>query len=206
MNSYKTVKTDGISEFIERKSRFISYVYPMKNEAEILEKLELLRKKHYDSTHVVYAYKITENNIQRFSDDGEPQGTAGVPVLDVINKSGLTDVLVVVVRYFGGTLLGAGGLVRAYSKSASLGLEEAQIITMCECVNFEIECPYNMLGKIQYVLNENNAFKTDILYEENITLKYYIKEDEFSKLQKEMTEATNGTILIVEKTHEFKAI
>ena len=206
MNSYKTVLKDGISEFIEKKSRFISYVYPMTDEAEIQKKLEELRKKHYDSTHVVFAYKITKNNIQRFSDDGEPQGTAGVPVLDVILKSDLTDVLVVVVRYFGGTLLGAGGLVRAYSKSASMGIEEAKIITMCECVNFEIECPYHSLGKIQYVLNEVGAIKNDILYEENITLKYYIKEDEFSRLKKEMTEATNGTIEISEKLHEFKAI
>ena len=206
MNSYKTVLKDGISEFIEKKSRFISYVYPMTEEDEIQKKLEELRKKHYDSTHVVFAYKITKNNIQRFSDDGEPQGTAGVPVLDVILKSELTDVLVVVVRYFGGTLLGAGGLVRAYSKSASLGIEEAKIITMCECVNFEIECPYNALGKVQYVLNEIGAIKSDILYEENITLKYYIKEDEFMRLKKEMTEKTNATVEIIEKEHEFKAI
>ena len=206
MNSYKTVKQDGISEFIEKKSRFISYVYPVQAESEVWEKLDMLRKKHYDSTHVVYAYKLKENNMQRFSDDGEPQGTAGVPVLDVINKTDITDVLVVVVRYFGGTLLGAGGLVRAYSKSASVGIDAAKVITMCECVNFEIICPYNMLGKIQYVLNENGAIKSDIVYEENITLKYYIKEDELPILQKELTEALSGTVEIAETSREFKAI
>lgn len=206
MNSYKTVEKDGITEYTEKKSRFISYVYPVKTEPQVSEKLEMLRKKHYDSTHVVYAYKLRENNLQRFSDDGEPQGTAGVPVLDVINKTDVTDILVVVVRYFGGTLLGAGGLVRAYSKSASLGIEEAKIITMCECVNFEIDCPYNQLGKIQYVLNECGAYKIDIIYEENIKLKYFIKEEDFQKLQKEITEALCGTVTVSETSREFKGI
>lgn len=206
MNSYKTLKSDGISEFVEKKSKFIAYAYPMKSEAEVSERLEYLRKKYYDATHVVYAYKLRENNLQRFSDDGEPQGTAGVPVLEIINKNELTDVLIAVIRYFGGTLLGAGGLVRAYSKSALLGIEAAEIATMCECVNFEITCPYNMLGKIQYVLNENNAVKCDILYAENITLKYYIKESELESLKNKLTDALGGTVEISEKGMSFQPV
>lgn len=206
MNSYKTLKSDGISEFTEKKSKFIAYAYPMKSEAEVLERLEYLRKKYYDATHVVYAYKLRENNMQRFSDDGEPQGTAGVPVLEIINKNELTDVLVAVVRYFGGTLLGAGGLVRAYSKSALLGIEAAEITTMCECVDFEITCSYNMLGKIQYVLNENNAVKRDILYAENITLKYYIKESELQHLKNKLTDALGGVAEISEKGISFQPV
>lgn len=206
MNSYKTLKSDGISEFTEKKSKFIAYAYPMKSEAEVLERLEYLRKKYYDATHVVYAYKLRENNMQRFSDDGEPQGTAGVPVLEIINKNELTDVLIAVVRYFGGTLLGAGGLVRAYGKSAVLGIEAAEVATMCECVDFEITCSYNMLGKIQYVLNENNAVKRDILYGENITLKYYIPENNMETLKKKLTDALSGDIEIIETGEAFRPL
>ncbi len=204
MNSYKTVRQDGISEYTEKKSRFISYVYPVSAESDALSKLEKLRKKHYDATHVVFAYKIKENNIQRFSDDGEPQGTAGVPVLEVINKGELTDVMIAVVRYFGGTLLGAGGLVRAYSKSASLGVASAIPVNMCECTLFDIECPYTLLGKLQNTLSANGAKKNDIIYADNITLKYYIKEEDLDKLIKDITEVSNGTCKVSVTDTEFK--
>lgn len=206
MNSYKTVKQDGISEYTEKKSRFISYVYPVSAESDALSKLEKLRKKHYDATHVVFAYKIKENNIQRFSDDGEPQGTAGVPVLEVINKGELTDVMIAVVRYFGGTLLGVGGLVRAYSKSASLGVASAIPVNMCECTLFDIECPYTLLGKLQNTLSANGAKKNDIIYADNITLKYYIKEEDLDKLIKDITEVSNGTCKVSVTDTEFKIV
>ena len=166
MNSYKTVRQDGISEYTEKKSRFISYVYPVSAESDALSKLEKLRKKHYDATHVVFAYKIKENNIQRFSDDGEPQGTAGVPVLEVINKGELTDVMIAVVRYFGGTLL----------------------------------------GKLQNTLSANGAKKNDIIYADNITLKYYIKEEDLDKLIKDITETSNGTCEVSVTDTEFKIV
>lgn len=206
MNSYKTVRQDGISEYTEKKSRFISYVYPVSAESDALSKLEKLRKKHYDATHVVFAYKIKENNIQRFSDDGEPQGTAGVPVLEVINKGELTDVMIAVARYFGGTLLGAGGLVRAYSKSASLGVASAIPVNMCECTLFDIECPYTLLGKLQNTLSANGAKKNDIIYADNITLKYYIKEEDLDKLIKDITEVSNGTCKVSVTDTEFKIV
>lgn len=206
MNSYKTVRQDGISEYTEKKSRFISYVYPVSAESDALSKLEKLRKKHYDATHVVFAYKIKDNNIQRFSDDGEPQGTAGVPVLEVINKGELTDVMIAVVRYFGGTLLGAGGLVRAYSKSASLGVASAIPVNMCECTLFDIECPYTLLGKLQNTLSANGAKKNDIIYADNITLKYYIKEEDLDKLIKDITEVSNGTCKVSVTDTEFKIV
>lgn len=206
MNSYKTVRQDGISEYTEKKSRFISYVYPVSAESDALSKLEKLRKKHYDASHVVFAYKIKDNNIQRFSDDGEPQGTAGVPVLEVINKGELTDVMIAVVRYFGGTLLGAGGLVRAYSKSASLGVASAIPVNMCECTLFDIECPYTLLGKLQNTLSANGAKKNDIIYADNITLKYYIKEKDLDKLIKDITEVSNGTCKVKVTDTEFKIV
>ncbi len=206
MNSYKTVRQDGISEYTEKKSRFISYVYPVSAESDALSKLEKLRKKHYDASHVVFAYKIKDNNIQRFSDDGEPQGTAGVPVLEVINKGELTDVMIAVVRYFGGTLLGAGGLVRAYSKSASLGVASAIPVNMCECTLFDIECSYTLLGKLQNTLSANGAKKNDIIYADNITLKYYIKEEDLDKLIKNITEVSNGTCKVSVTDTEFKIV
>lgn len=206
MNSYKTVRQDGISEYTEKKSRFISYVYPVSAESDALSRLEKLRKKHYDASHVVFAYKIKDNNIQRFSDDGEPQGTAGVPVLEVINKGELTDVMIAVVRYFGGTLLGAGGLVRAYSKSASLGVASAIPVNMCECTLFDIECPYTLLGKLQNTLSANGAKKNDIIYADNITLKYYIKEEDLDKLIKDITEVSNGTCKVKVTDTEFKIV
>jgi len=152
---------------------------------------------------VVFAYKIRENNISRFSDDGEPQGTAGVPVLEVINKSDLIDLLVIVVRYFGGTMLGAGGLVRAYSKSAAMGVEEAKIITMAVCTEFSIDCPYHMFGKIEYVLINENAKKISVEYGENVLLNYYVEAENFDKLTKEITEASNGGIEISEVKSEY---
>jgi len=126
-----------------------------------------------------------------------------VPVLEVINKSDLIDALVIVVRYFGGTMLGAGGLIRAYSKSAHLGIEEAKIVTMAECVEFIIDCPYHMFGKIEYVLINENANKISVEYNENVQLNYFIEEENFDKLKKEITEASNGSIEVSEVKREF---
>lgn len=206
MKAYKTVNDYGETEFVERKSKFLSYVYPVTTEKEAVSHIEKARKKFYDSTHVVFAYKLRENNIARFSDDGEPQGTAGLPVLDVINKSGIEDVLIIVVRYFGGILLGAGGLVRAYSKSASLGVEEAVICTMTPCSVFEIKCPYNMLSQVQYILENHVAYKIDIEYMQDITLKYYIEEEKFENLKNDLFDKTNGVITAKQIANEFHKI
>ena len=128
-DTYKTVADEAETLMIEKKSKFYSHVKPVQNEEEALEFLGRIRSENRDATHNVYAYVIDENNIFRYSDDGEPSGTAGMPVLDTIRKSGITDVIVVVTRYFGGTLLGTGGLVHAYGASARQGLAEAGVIT-----------------------------------------------------------------------------
>ena len=124
--------------------------------------------------------------------------------MEVINKGELTDVMIAVVRYFGGTLLGAGGLVRAYSKSASLGVASAIPVNMCECTLFDIECPYTLLGKLQNTLSANGAKKNDIIYADIITLKYYIKEEDLDKLIKDITEVSNGTCKVSVTDTEFK--
>ena len=125
MYSYKTIKIENSDEFVEKKSRFIGYAKPVVTEDEAIEFIKKIRAKHPDATHNVYAYKVRENNIQRYSDDGEPAGTAGIPTLDVIQKEGITDICVVVTRYFGGILLGTGGLVKAYSQSTAMAYNGA---------------------------------------------------------------------------------
>ncbi len=196
MSSYKTVCQPSECEIIEKKSRFIALTYPVTTEEEALSHLEAARKKYYDATHVVFAYRIRNNQIQRFSDDGEPQGTAGVPVLEVLSKGEITDTLSIVVRYFGGTLLGAGGLIRAYSKSAHEGVNASKVITMAECVEFSIVCPYPLLGKVEHILMEQQCKKINVEYADRIHLQYYIEASGFEKLVSEIREATNATLTV----------
>ena len=132
MSEYKTVTMDTSDEFVEKRSRFIGYIRPVKTEEEAIAFINQIKSKHWDATHNVYAYCLREGQVKRYSDDGEPQGTAGIPTLDVLLKSEVTDVVVVTTRYFGGILLGGGGLVRAYSHAASLALAKAQVVTMRE--------------------------------------------------------------------------
>ena len=149
--TYKMLKQYGEASFIERKSRFISYAMPVTTEEEAIEFLNSIRKKHYDATHNCYAYILGENaEIQRSSDDGEPSGTAGIPILEIIRKEGLTNTIVVVTRYFGGILLGAGGLIRSYAEGAKLALSAAGIIEVKAFSFFAIHIDYSYLGKIQH--------------------------------------------------------
>lgn len=206
MKAYKTLNDCAETEFIEKKSKFLSFCYPVTEEKEVLAIIEKARKKFYDSTHVVFAYRLKNNNTARFSDDGEPQGTAGMPVMDVIGKNGIEDALIIVVRYFGGILLGAGGLVRAYSKSASLAVEKAKICTMTPCTVFSIKCNYSMLSSVQYILDNHFAYKIDIEYMQDITLKYYIKEESFESLKNDLFDKTNGTVAAKKIATEFHKI
>ncbi len=144
LNSYKTVTALSVGEIVEKKSRFIAYIYPVSTENDALKFIEEISKKHWDATHKVYAYKIRENNISRCSDDGEPAKTAGAPVLDVMDKEGLTDVVIVVTRYFGGTLLGTGGLVKAYSGAAKEVITKAAVVTMQSSIKFVLSIPYTI--------------------------------------------------------------
>ena len=203
MSSYKTIKQPSQVEIIEKKSRFISLTYPVTTEEEALIHLENARKKYYDATHVVFAYRIRNNQIQRFSDDGEPQGTAGVPVLEVLTKGEITDTLSIVVRYFGGTLLGAGGLIRAYSKSAHEGVEASRVINMAECVEFTIDCPYHLLGKVEHILMEQDCRKINTEYADRILLHYYLEASRFPFLLSELREATNAQVTAERVTENF---
>lgn len=194
MASYKTVKNANQDEFVVKKSRFIGYVRPVKTQQEALDFISEIKTKHWDATHNVYAYVLRDSMTRRFSDDGEPQGTAGVPVLDVLKKEGLTDVCVVVTRYFGGILLGGGGLVRAYSHACKLAVDEAVKMIMCECYEVEAECDYSLYGKISHVLPEFEVKVLDTLYENNVRVKMLVKAHLFSALCEKLTDLCNGNI------------
>ena len=203
MSSYKTVRNSSENEIIEKKSRFISLTYPVTCEEEALTHLEAARKKYYDATHVVFAYRIRNNQIQRFSDDGQPQGTAGVPVLEVLSKGEITDTLSIVVRYFGGTLLGAGGLIRAYSKAAHEGVNASEIITMAECVEFQIECPYHLCGTVEHILRKHDCKKIDVIYADKITMRYYMEESSYQRFLADLIETTNAAVSAEEVNRNF---
>ncbi len=192
---YKTVYKKGISELVEKKSRFISSVAPVSTEEEALSFVSEIKSKYRDANHNVYAYVVAENNISRFTDDGEPSGTAGAPVLDVILKEGLTDVAIVVTRYFGGTLLGTGGLVRAYGKSAKHGIIDAKICEKNYCHEVLIKAPYDMLGKIQYIINNGNYIMGETEYGVDVLVTAFVRFDLIDTFLNEIKEATNGAVL-----------
>ena len=156
--SYNTVREKYAQDsFIEKKSEFISYVARVEDEDEAKEFISSIKKKHADATHNCYAYVLKGTEIARFSDDGEPQGTAGMPILEVIKREGLVGVCVVVTRYFGGILLGAGGLVRAYAKGAKIGIDKAGISEFCQHVTFDFEVSYSDYEKVLRDLDKNGV-------------------------------------------------
>lgn len=190
--SYKTVAKISESLTVEKKSKFIASVFPVDSEKQALEYLASVKSKYPDATHHVYAYIIDENNIFRYTDDGEPSGTAGMPVLDTIRKEGIVDVLVVVTRYFGGTLLGTGGLVHAYGASAKEGLLKSEIITRCLCNIVSVTVDYSLSGKIQYEIASQNYILDNTVYDENVTFFICVTPDKTEKLLCDFKNLTNG--------------
>lgn len=206
MISYKTVKSFAHDELVEKRSRFIGYCKPVKTEDEAVEFINKIKKEHWDARHNVYAYSLREGQIKRYSDDGEPSGTAGVPVLDVITKSGVTDAVVVVTRYFGGVLLGTGGLVRAYSAAAKLGLEAAKIVEMSLCAECEISCSYNQYGKLNTLIMNMGGFVDNCDFADNVILSFHIPLKKTAALDKEFADATAGEVKIEIKNEKFYEI
>lgn len=191
---YRTVKHIASDEIVEKRSRFIADVKPVETEEEAVAFLEEIKKKYWDAKHHVYAYVLEENNIQRYSDDGEPAGTAGVPVLEMIKKEGLTNLIVVVTRYFGGILLGTGGLVHAYSKSAKVGVEAAEPVTMTLCCEVTVECDYSLLGKIQSEALGKGYTVSNTDYAENVKISVLVPTSEVLRFEADMVDKTNGRV------------
>ena len=193
MEEYLVVESQGVGEIIEKKSRFIAHVIPVDSEQEALGHIEAIRKKYWDARHNCFAFVIGKNNeIQRFSDDGEPQGTAGKPILEVLLTGNIHNALIVVTRYFGGTLLGTGGLVRAYGMSAKAGVENAVVKRLCSGMKVEFIADYNSIGKIKYIMGQMGIEAEDEQYAENITISVKIKECDYKQFKTKVTDATNG--------------
>ena len=149
MDQYRTVKNEAEDEFVERRSRFIGRVKPVKTEEDAVSFIRACKSKYWDASHNVYAYSLREGSVRRYSDDGEPQGTAGVPVLEVLQKSGVTDLVVVVTRYFGGVLLGAGGLVRAYSDATAQALARASRVLVTRRHLWDVRVPVAQVSRLE---------------------------------------------------------
>lgn len=174
MDSYKTIRTAASDEFVEKKSRFIGHICPVTTQDEAIEFIREKKAQYWDATHNVYAYVLREGQTRRYSDDGEPQGTAGIPVLDVLLKEELTDCVLVVTRYFGGTLLGTGGLVRAYSHGSKIAVEAGGIVTMAICSIAEVTCDYTFYGRLASLIPEMGGFVEDTQYTDAVTVRFRI--------------------------------
>ena len=193
LSQYKTVYKGGEGEIVEKKSRFIATVVPVHSEEEALKFVEAMKKKYWNATHNCYAYVIGENHeLQRYSDDGEPGGTAGKPMLDVLIGEEIHNAAIVVTRYFGGTLLGTGGLVRAYSAAAKQGLASSVIITKNPGVKLRLATDYAGLGKIQYILGQRGIKILDSIYTDKVEIAALVPLDVLEAVKAEIREGTNG--------------
>jgi len=192
--NYKTVKRQSSFTFTEKKSEFIGYCAPVKTEAEAIAFVNSMKKKHSDARHNVYAYVLQEGFAQRFSDDGEPHGTAGMPVLDSIRKAGVTDVAVVVTRYFGGILLGTGGLVRAYTAAAVGAIKEAGIAEVGTFSLLRLKANYSDYQKIMPLVSAINAKTEDSDFGMDVFLTLMVRDDLVQGFMDNLTEATNGRV------------
>lgn len=193
LKKYKTILEQAEAEISEKKSRFIATVRPVKTEEQARAFIEEMKKKYWDATHNVFAYQIGERNeIQRFSDDGEPQGTAGMPILNVLKGEDVKDTAIVVTRYFGGTLLGTGGLVRAYGKSAKEGLLAAGIAELILYCRYRVTVPYTESGKVQYEILQAGYVLHDTIYTDQVQFVVLVEADVAEQFEQQMTDILKG--------------
>ena len=198
MSEYKIVYKGGTGEIVEKKSRFIANVFKVESEDEALEIIEQTRKKYWDARHNCFAYIIGENGqTKRCSDDKEPQGTAGKPILEVIEGAGIINILVVVTRYFGGTLLGTGGLIRAYQAASKEGLEHSTVLSVSDGVLAQIDADYNSIGKIQYICSETDIDILKTEYTENVYMEMIVQAENYGQFVQKITDAFSGKISVV---------
>ena len=205
--SYLTIKDNVSVEFDEKKSTFIGHIKRVYNENEAKEFVNEIKNQNKQAAHNVYAYIVGENlGIQRYSDDGEPQGTAGIPVLEVIKKNGITDVAVVVTRYFGGILLGASGLVRAYTRGCSDAIKAGNIVLKVKGIKLAINLDYDLLGKVQYVFAQNLWHIEETEYTDKVCISFICESTEIENVKNQITQCTSGkaTFQYGEEEYYFK--
>lgn len=207
VEQYKTVYEGGSGEIVEKKSRFIATIRPVETEEEALAFIEEIRKKYWDARHNCSAYVLGERQeIMRCSDDGEPSQTAGKPMMDVLTGTGLTNTAVVVTRYFGGTLLGTGGLVRAYSAAVQEGLKNSRLITKYWGTMLEIGTDYNGIGKLQYLFGQRQIPMMDSEYTDKVKFTVLVPVSRVPEITKAVTEATSGQAVVEEKKSLYYAV
>lgn len=194
IKKYVTLEREASAEFIEKKSVFIGHAKPVKTDEEALEFVKKIKEKYADATHNVYAYYLRGGAMARYSDDNEPQGTAGPPVLEVIKKSGCDDCAVVVTRYFGGILLGAGGLVRAYANAASLALEAAHIVTYEEYSVYTLSCDYGEYNKINFELEGARAIIDNLDFADKVNMRFAVRKPAADALIRKIAELSGGRL------------
>lgn len=198
LGSYQVVYQGGEGEFVEKKSRFIATIQPVESEEEAAAWISMLKKKYWDASHNCSAFTVGRNHeLTRCSDDGEPSGTAGRPMLDVLLREEIHNAVVVVTRYFGGTLLGTGGLVRAYQKSVQAGLAASVIIEKQQGWMLDIGTDYNGLGKLQYLLAQRKIPVLDTEYTEKVVIHAMIPQEKKEEFEKAVIESTSGTAVLV---------
>jgi uncharacterized YigZ family protein len=190
---YQTLKTAASAEFTERRSRFIGDCAPVSSEAEATAFLQKIKVRYREAKHHVYAYSLRQGNITRHSDDGEPQGTAGMPVLDVLLKTGVTDAVMVVTRYFGGILLGTGGLVRAYSHAASIALEQSGIAVMQLCSLLEVSCEYAQYSVVNALIAQHGGSVEQTDYTDCVKIRFHIEKSRLKDFHNALSNATCGS-------------
>ncbi len=195
----KIIYKNGTDEIVEKKSRFIANVFKVESEEQAVDIINNMKKKFWDARHNCYAYIIGNNNeVQKFSDDGEPSGTAGKPIMDIILSEKIHNCLIVVTRYFGGTLLGTGGLIRAYQEATKKGIAQSEVIDAIEGVSAYIDTDYNNMGKIQYICAEQNVLIEDIEYTDKVHIKLLISKEYYMQFVHIITDRFSGNVEVIE--------
>ncbi|MBQ3151667.1 MAG: YigZ family protein [Clostridia bacterium] len=206
MEEYRTIRQASSDEFVEKKSRFIGYICPVTTQEEALDFIQKIKSKHWDATHNVYAYVLRDGQTRRYSDDGEPQGTAGIPVLDVLLKENLVDCAVVVTRYFGGIMLGAGGLVRAYSHGSKIAVDAGGIVTMCLCDLLTVSCDYNFYGRLSSLIPEMGGIIEDTRFTDVVEVDFRIPSKLTSALDEKLFDVSLGKYRCKKTGEIFSAV
>lgn len=205
MEEYRAIISGGVDEIVEKKSRFIGYTAPTESEAAAAAFIDSIRKKHYDARHNCFAYSLGTDKqpLERCSDDGEPQGTAGKPILEVIKGSGIRNICVVVTRYFGGTLLGTGGLVRAYTEAARAGIAASQVHVVRSLTEAKMEFGYTELGRLNYLIEQTDAVIVGTEYTDTVTMTVRVYTPVYEAFVRQVTETTGGTVEVVRLAEVF---
>lgn len=204
LEAYRTVRRQAETEIIIKRSRFLGKGFPVQNEQQAQEILARIKKEYWDATHNCYAYAL-RSGTRRFSDDGEPQGTAGKPILEILEKEGITDCLLIVTRYFGGVLLGAGGLVRAYGKAVKEALEAAGPVWMRPCARSRFSCEYHQYGRLSALVSEAGGEIADTQFTSGVTVTFLLPEEAGGRFQKLLSEASSGSVEMETLGIEYRA-